>query len=239
MYIDNEQAYAALAVAAEHADKAGVPVPFLWDGSEWTTRTGERRDIPLIRRDMGGWLAGLAGALERLPSASARAAELRAQATRENLRIVLGEVEGDKAEYVRTDVEMLRVEADLVERGELGKVPDLWREIDPIKSVATEVLTASNARAIQLLSLASQFDAFRAPMRDPADWVRDLGTAPRTEHVRTALVWDAFVVAEPGLSGSLGERAGKRALFAAMDKRFGARKKLAGYEGWRGVALPA
>jgi len=178
IYIDNEQAYAALAVAAEHADKAGAPVPLLWDGSEWTTRTGERRDIPLIRRDMGAWLLGLAAELERLPSASRQAEDLRAEAAQEAIRLTLGEVEDDKEEYVRAGIEMLRVEANLLEQGEIGKVPDPWRDIKPIKSVATEVLTASNARAIQLLSLASQFDAFRAPMRDPAAWVVALGAAP-------------------------------------------------------------
>jgi hypothetical protein len=40
------------------------------------------------------------------------------------------------------------------------------------------------------------------------------------------------------LARSLGTVAGKRALFAAMDKRFGARRKLSGYEGRRGVTLP-
>ncbi|MFJ9792698.1 hypothetical protein [Streptomyces globosus] len=113
--------------------------------------------------------------------------------------------------------------------------PDVVRDIG---TVASEVESASDGRATQLLSLASQFDAFRAPLNDPAAWVRRLGTAPHNVHVRTSVVWEAFCAAEPVLARNLGTTTGKRALFAAMDKRFGARRKLAGYEGWRGVAVP-
>lgn len=107
-----------------------------------------------------------------------------------------------------------------------------------MREVASEVESASDTRATQLLSLASQFDAFRAPLNDPASWVRNLGSAPHGVHVRTTAAWEAFVTAEPVLARSLGAVTGKRALFAAMDKRFGVRRKLVGYEGWRGVALP-
>ncbi|MDX6758046.1 hypothetical protein SIN09_00940 [Streptomyces sp. F8] len=107
-----------------------------------------------------------------------------------------------------------------------------------IGAVASEVESASDGRATQLLSLASQFDAFRAPLNDPATWVRMLGTAPHNVHVRTSVVWEAFCAAEPVLARNLGTVTGKRALFAAMDKRFGTRRKLAGYEGWRGAVVP-
>ncbi|MEU0816016.1 hypothetical protein [Streptomyces mirabilis] len=141
-------------------------------------------------------------------------------------------MDATEAECTRTDAEQLSALAD---RLEVTATP---AEVTALKAVSDEILSAANGRATHLLSLASQFDPFRAPMRDPAEWVKCLGDAPRTVHVRTSAAWDAFCVAEPGVVRSLGAVAGKRALFAAMDKRFGARRKLSGYEGWRGVALP-
>ncbi|TDU04756.1 hypothetical protein EDD99_3231 [Streptomyces sp. 846.5] len=237
IYIDNASARGALAVAAQHADEAPTPLPFLWDGSEWTTPTGERRDFPLIRCGMGEWVADLAKVLEhdypyqeQDPGAAAR---LRNKASHLLISIEALDMDDFEAETTRADAEALMARADRLSRSSF----DVWQSITPLKSVADDLLSAPNGRATHLLSLASQFEAFRAPMRDPAHWVRSLGAAPRSEHVRTARVWDAFCAAEPGLSLKLGEHAGKRVLFAAMDKRFGARKKLAGYEGWRGVAL--
>ncbi|MFE3167342.1 hypothetical protein [Streptomyces sp. NPDC059224] len=236
MYIENARARAALAVAAQHADKAPNPLPFLWDGSAWATPSGERRDLPLIRGGMGDWLASLAKELDSCHACHngapdpKRAAQLRQKA--EHLLISIDPLDTANAEYIRADVALLHAEADMLE------VAVTFGEVTALKAVSDEVLSAPNGRAAHLLSLASQFDAFRAPMRDPAEWVKRLGDAPRTVHVRTSAVWDAFCLAEPGVVRSLGAVAGKRALFAAMDKRFGARRKLGGYEGWRGVALP-
>ncbi|TVZ94324.1 hypothetical protein [Streptomyces sp. BK340] len=115
--------------------------------------------------------------------------------------------------------------------------PFTLKTLQSLDTVASEILSAPDGRATHLLSLASQFDAFRAPLRDPAEWVKRLGSVPHSVHVRTSAVWEAFCAAEPVLARSLGTTGGKRALFAAMDGRFGARRKLAGYEGWRGVAL--
>ena len=59
---------------------------------------------------------------------------------------------------------------------------------DNLNDVAAELLSAPDGRATHLLSLASQFDAFRAPMSDPAQWVSRLVSAPRSAHVRTSVV---------------------------------------------------
>lgn len=237
MYIENARAHAALAVAAQHADKAPNPLPFVWDGSAWTTPSGERRDLPLIRSGMGKWLASLAEVLhscvfdDHAPDPE-RAASLRQEVERLMISIEALDLDDTEAEYTRTDAAQLSALADRLD------VAATAGEVTALKAVSDEVLSAANGRAAHLLSLASQFDTFRAPMRDPVEWVKRLGDAPRTFHVRTSAVWDAFCVAEPGVVRSLGAVAGKRALFAAMDKRFGARRKLSGYEGWRGVALP-
>ncbi|MER5529790.1 hypothetical protein ABT075_35270 [Streptomyces sp. NPDC002677] len=236
IYIDNARAHAALVVAAQHADMAPESLPFLWDGSAWTTPSGERRDLALIRSGMGKWLASLAEVLrscvfdDRAPDPK-RAARLRQEVERLMISIEALDLDDTEAEYTRTDAAQLAVQADRLD------VAATAGEVTALKAVSDEVLAAANGRATHLLSLASQFGAFRAPMRDPAQWVKYLGDAPRTVHVRTSAVWDAFCMAEPDVVRSLGAVAGKRALFAAMDKRFGARRKLSGYEGWRGLSL--
>lgn len=189
--------------------------------------------MPLIRRGMGEWLRSLADGL----NAAEKGAERR-RALRESM-----DEARYRAEDAQDDDEQERHYADMGRlRQEIDSIP-APADVTPlviqhIRDVASEVESASDTRATQLLSLASQFDAFRAPLNDPASWVRNLGSAPYGVHVRTAAAWEAFATAEPVLARSLGTGTGKRALFAAMDKRFGARRKLAGYEGWRGVPLP-
>ncbi|WEV27927.1 hypothetical protein OYE22_24205 [Streptomyces sp. 71268] len=233
-YIADASARDALEVAAMHASRADVPVPFVWNGAQWATQGGEWRDWPLIRREVGGWLRGLADALSGDGALTERRRRARRQldAAREALEDAGVSEEEEERQTQIIGVAYKELEAT---RGAVTVQPALVRDM---RVVASEIESASDARATQLLSLASQFDAFRASLSDPASWVRSLGTAPRGVHVRTAAVWEAFSAAEPVLARSLGMTTGKRALFAAMDKRFGARRKLAGYEGWRGVALP-
>jgi hypothetical protein len=235
MYIENARARTALESAAQHAANASTPLPFLWDGSTWTTPTGERRDLALIRRGIGEWLADLAEANDPTRIAE-RIENLRSQAKELHSRLQWGEVSEAEEEQTRADAHTLAMQADSLERT-LSEQPDARPWDLTLRTVAEEMLSSSNGRAEHLLSLASQFDAFRAPMRDPADWVKSLGDAPRSIHVRTSTTWEAFCTAEPGVVRSLGTTGTKRALYAAMDRRFGARRKLGGYEGWRGVAL--
>ncbi|QRX94325.1 hypothetical protein [Streptomyces noursei] len=211
----------------------GAPVPFVWSGAQWTTPGGEWRDWPLVRRGMGEWLRGLADALD--------AGEENEKLRRELQGYLL---DSRVAAHNATDPDDKRWHQDVAD----GLARDLEAipapvDVSPLvvrslRDVASEIESASDARATQLLSLASQFDAFRAALNDPATWVKRLGAAPYSVHVRTSAVWEAFCAAEPVLSRSLGAVMGKRALFAAMDKRFGTRRKLSGYEGWRGVSLP-
>ncbi|KNB49185.1 hypothetical protein AC230_28115 [Streptomyces caatingaensis] len=236
-YIDDAVARSALETAAQHADKAGRPTPFVWTGADWTTPGGERRDLPLIRRGMGEWLrdlgAGLHAAHAEAVDARARWKYLMDQMRELRIQANAATDPGAK-EYLNEAADELARDASYIHIPAAPIDPDV---VPVIGSVASEILSAPNSRATQLLSLASQFESFRAPMRDPGEWVKRLAAAPRSVHVRTTAVWDAFCVAEPVLARSLGATAGKRALFAAMDRRFGARRKLAGYEGWRGVAL--
>lgn len=232
-YIADMSARDALEAAARHADRASGPVPFVWSGAQWTTPGGEWRDWPLIRRDMGAWLRALADGLDadRVNAERRRLLRDRMDAVRDALPDAATDEEEDRLMVamgaLREELESIPAPVDVA--------PALVRDM---RTVASEMESASDARATQLLSLASQFDAFRAALNDPAAWVRRLGAAPRGVHVRTSAVWEAFAADEPVLSRSLGMVTGKRALFAAMDRRFGARRKLAGYEGWRGVQLP-
>ncbi|MFJ7997142.1 hypothetical protein ACIQ7D_08310 [Streptomyces sp. NPDC096310] len=183
---------------------------------------------------MGEWLRGLADALdsEEVNEGRRRALRDRLEAARDALPDAATE---EEEERLLVSLGALRQQLDSIP-APAGVAPGV---IHRVRDVASEIESASDGRATQLLSLASQFDAFRASLSDPATWVRNLGAAPHGMHVRTSVVWEAFVTAEPVLARSLGTVTGKRALFAAMDKRFGARRKLSGYEGWRGVALPA
>ncbi|MGV9562569.1 hypothetical protein [Streptomyces sp. NPDC003480] len=182
---------------------------------------------------MGEWLRAVATGLDAAESDAERREELRRHMHDARFAAFHATDPDDKqwhtdvANGLARDLEAIPAPARIA--------PALVRDI---RTVASEIEAASDARATQLLSLASQFDAFRAPLNDPAAWVKRLGAAPHSVHVRTSAVWEAFATAEPVLSRSLGTVTGKRALFAAMDKRFGARRKLSGYEGWRGVALP-
>ncbi|MGW3045124.1 hypothetical protein ACWC9T_34930 [Kitasatospora sp. NPDC001159] len=209
-------------------------VPFVWDGGQWVTVDGQWRDLPLIRRGMGEWLLAAASASDVDPAEEERRRDLRAREL--DARFAANQAPTPEAQ------EELHQIADGFAR-ELAFMPDRisldFVICSRMRDVASEMLSGSVGRANQLLSLASQFDAFRAAMKDPADWVARLSAAPRTEHVRTSAVWEAFSLAEPVLARSLGTKTGKSVLFAAMDKRFGARRKLSGYEGWRGVALTA
>ncbi|MCX4781112.1 hypothetical protein [Streptomyces sp. NBC_01264] len=208
-------------------------MPFVWNGAQWTTPAGEWRDWPLIRRDMGGWLRSLVEGVEADASNKERQRALRESLDEARNRAEDAQSD-EEQEHHYAEVGRLRQELDsLPAPAEVA--PSVVRDI---ATVASEVESASDARATQLLSLASQFDAFRAPLNDPAAWVRMLGTAPHSAHVRTSVVWEAFCAAEPVLARNMGTTAGKRALFTAMDKRFGARRKLAGYEGWRGAVAP-
>ncbi|WP_236241668.1 hypothetical protein [Streptomyces sp. CC228A] len=223
----------ALDTAAQHADRAGTPLPFVWSGAQWTTPGGEWRDWPLIRRGMGEWLRAVVAGLNADEGSAERRSVLR-----DRMGVIMDAL--PDATTAEEEDDLLASMAAL--RKELESIP-APANVDPaierdVRAVASEIESASDARATQLLSLASQFEAFRAPLNDPAAWVKRLGTAPHSAHVRTSAVWDAFASAEPVLARSLGTVTGKRALFAAMDKRFGARRKLSGYEGWRGVALP-
>ncbi|MFE7115837.1 hypothetical protein ACFU99_10495 [Streptomyces sp. NPDC057654] len=237
-YVDDASARMALETAAQCAEEAGRKIPFVWSGTAWTTPDGEWRDLPLVRRGMGAWLREVADGID----AAAANGERRAK-----LRYALG-VAHEAADNATSDDEGER---------HIATIGALYRELDALptpvgtgladvspvvlarlRDVASEIESASGARAAQLLSVASQFDAFRAVLSDPATWVRNLGAAPYGTHVRTSAIWEAFCAAEPALVRSLGTVTAKRAVFAAMDKRFGARRKLSGYEGWRGVALP-
>ncbi|MBT2453909.1 hypothetical protein [Streptomyces sp. ISL-86] len=182
---------------------------------------------------MGAWLHSLVEGVEADASSKERRSALW-----ESL-----DAARDRAEDAQSDEEQEHHYAEMGRlRQELESLPAPVHVapavVRDIGTVASEVESASDARATQLLSLASQFDAFRAPLNDPAAWVRMLGTAPHNVHVRTSAAWDAFCAAEPVLARNLGATTGKRTLFAAMDKRFGARRKLAGYEGWRGAVVP-
>ncbi|MFE6053525.1 hypothetical protein ACFQ6N_22460 [Kitasatospora sp. NPDC056446] len=234
MYLENASARRAWEAAAELVGWDGVPVvPFVWSGTQWVTPAGEWRDIPLIRRGMGEWLVAAARKLADVPGERERQQELRGRML--DARFSASQAaDGEREALERISDELARELAFAPEVHRLSDDPSLPRHV---KTVADEMLSASDTRATQLLSLASQFDPFRAPMRDPADWVVALGAAPRSEHVRTSTVWEAFSVDEPALARSLGVRVGKSVLFAAMDKRFGARRKLGGYDGWRGVML--
>ncbi|MFF2925133.1 hypothetical protein ACFVTP_22445 [Streptomyces celluloflavus] len=230
-YIADTSARSALEAAARYADRGG-PVPFVWSGAQWTTPGGEWRDWPLIRRGMGEWLRGLVAGLDAEGGSAERRKSLR-DAMHDHRFAALHTTDADdkawhteRADALTRDLDALPAPANVA--------PSLIREL---RTVASEIESASDTRASQLLSLASQFDAFRAPLNDPATWVRNLGAAPYGTHVRTSAVWEAFAAAEPVLARSLGTVTGKRAVFAAMDKRFGARRKLSGYEGWRGVSL--
>ncbi|WP_370220045.1 hypothetical protein [Kitasatospora sp. GAS1066B] len=235
-YVDDALALRVWEAAAAVASGPEVPVvPFVWDGGQWVTQGGEYRDLPLIRRGMGEWLLAVAVEMDAAGSAAARRTKLRDRLSE------LYEAMPD----ARTEDEEDRLSAEMGEVRRLLDLEDARMRIavdyvtaHRTRDIAEEMRSASVGRANQLLSQASQFDAFRAAMKDPADWVARLSAAPRTEHVRTSAVWEAFSVAEPALARSLGARTGKSVLFAAMDRRFGARRKLSGYEGWRGAALP-
>ncbi|MEU4302175.1 hypothetical protein [Kitasatospora aureofaciens] len=235
-YVDDALALRVWEAAAAVASLPGVPVvPFVWDGGRWVTQGGEYRDLPLIRRGMGEWLLAVAVEMDAASSSAARRTKLRDRLSG------LYEAMPD----ARTEEEETRLTTEIGEVRRLLGIEDARARItvdyataQRARDVAEEIRSASVGRANQLLSQASQFDAFRAVMKDPAEWVAALGTAPRNEHVRTSAVWEAFSLAEPALARSLGIKTGKRLLFAAMDKRFGARRKLSGYEGWRGAALP-
>ncbi|WAL71615.1 hypothetical protein OU787_08910 [Kitasatospora sp. YST-16] len=238
-YMDDTLARQAWDAAAGVASWRDAPaVPFTWSGARWETPAGEWRDLALIRRGMGEWLANLAGWLRyenyEAMTLAERKAELERGVRKFELDALMILTDAGAKAYAQRQADALRREAAGID------VPPMTVElveIEAMEAVSGEMLSATDARATQLLSLASQFDAFRALMRDPADWVSRLVPAPRSEHVRTSLVWEAFTAAEPVLAGALGSRTGKRLLFAAMDKRFGARRKLGGYDGWRGVAL--
>ncbi|MGP3969430.1 hypothetical protein [Streptomyces sp. 6N223] len=238
-YIDDAAARRALEFAAQHADKASSEVPYRWNGSSWTTPGGEWRDLPLIRRGVGEWLGRLVGDVRDFEDRQVIAEQERRAALMEEVRRLETAFSQPHMDPGARDL-LVRQAIEKDEEAKRIVIPDgaLDLEIlDALKAVSGEILSASDTRATQLLSLASQFDAFRAPMRDPAEWVARLTPGPRSAHVRASVVWEAFSVAEPVLARSLGVRTGKRLLFAAMDRRFGTRRKLAGYEGWRGVAL--
>lgn len=231
-YIADASARSALEAAAGYADRAGVPVPFVWSGAQWTTPGGEWRDWPLIRRGMGEWLRAVVAGLDAAGSDGERREEVQRH-MRDARFAAFHAIDPDDKQWHTDVAEGLARDLAAIP-APVHAAPSLVRDL---RSVASEIESASDARATQLLSLASQFEAFRAPLNDPASWVRNLGAAPYGTHVRTSAVWEAFATAEPVLARSLGTVTGKRALFAAMDVRFGARRKLSGYEGWRGVAL--
>ncbi|MFG2936655.1 hypothetical protein [Streptomyces sp. NPDC048282] len=235
-YIDDVAARRALETAAQHADKARDPLPFVWTGASWATPGGEWRDLPLIRKGVGDWLADVVAGLRwhYAPAIEAgeRRADLERQAESVDTSALLTEA-GARALLHQKAASLRQAAAAIT----TPPAPFALETLQSLDTVASEMLSAPDGRATHLLSLASQFDAFRAPLRDPAEWVKRLGSAPHSVHVRTSAVWEAFCAAEPVLARSLGTTGGKRALFAAMDGRFGARRKLAGYEGWRGVAL--
>ncbi|MGW4809176.1 hypothetical protein [Kitasatospora sp. NPDC004272] len=61
-YMDDALARRAREASAHVASWQGEPaVPFAWSGARWETPAGQWRDLPLIRRGMGEWLANLAG----------------------------------------------------------------------------------------------------------------------------------------------------------------------------------
>ncbi|GAA5011685.1 hypothetical protein [Kitasatospora paranensis] len=234
-YIDDTLARQAWEVAAAMAARPGVPaVPFVWDGGQWVTLGGQWRDVPMIRRGLGEWLLAAAKSVDAGLSEESRRRGLRAHLLEAQIS-AREATDPDEQAYFRAAAEGLSAELELISEP-LG-IPDNPALVKRMSEVASELLSASTGRANQLLAIASQFDAFRAAMKDPADWVAGLSAVPRSEHVRTSAVWDAFSLAEPVLARSLGVRTGKSLLFAAMDKRFGARRKLSGYEGWRGVTL--
>lgn len=238
-YVDDAVARRALETAAHHAGESGRPVPFTWSGASWSTPEGEWRDLPLIRRGMGEWLTHLADYYRYLNQDALSLAEEK-EDLREQVRTLRRAA--DRATDAEAGVRLLGQAARLSAEARAITVPPLpvaLGDMNALRAVSGELLSASDARATHLLSLASQFDEFRAPLRDPAVWVSRLLSAPRSAHARSSAVWDAFCAAEPVLSDALGKRTGKRLLFAAMDRRFGRRRRLAGYEGWRGVVLPS
>ncbi|MFE2546758.1 hypothetical protein [Actinacidiphila glaucinigra] len=235
-YIDDVAARRALETAAQHAGHARDPLPFVWTGASWATPGGEWRDLPLIRKGVGDWLSDVADGLRWYYAPAIEAEEQRADLER---RASSAETNAAYAEagaraLLHQEAASLRRDAAAIAT---PPAPVALETLQSLGTVASEMLSAPDTRATHLLSLASQFDAFRAPLRDPAEWVKRLGSAPHSVHVRTSAAWEAFCAAEPVLARSLGTTGGKRALFTAMDSRFGARRKLAGYEGWRGVAL--
>lgn len=236
-YVDDVAARGVLELVARHADKARDPLPYVWTGASWTTPGGEWRDLPLIRKGLGEWLADVVAGLRWYYAPAMEADERRAELERraKSAELDAGFAESGAAVLLHEQAAVLRRDAAAIET---PPAPFTLESLHALGSVVSEMLSASDARATQLLSLASQFETFRAPMRDPAAWVKRLGAAPHSVHVRTSAAWEAFATAEPVLARSLGTVTGKRALFAAMDKRFGARRKLSGFDGWRGVSLP-
>ncbi|MFD4785615.1 hypothetical protein ACFWN1_00695 [Streptomyces sp. NPDC058459] len=182
---------------------------------------------------MGEWLRGLADVFDAGENTEERRKSL-GDAMRDHRFAAMHSMDGDDQAWHTERADAPTLELDALP-APVNVPVTVMRDL---RAVANEIESASDARSTQLLSLASQFDAFRAPLNDPASWVRNLGAAPYGTHVRTSAVWEAFASAEPVLARSLGTVTGKRALFTAMDKRFGARRKLSGYEGWRGVSLP-
>lgn len=81
-YIDDVAARRALETAAQHADKARDPLPFVWTGASRATPGGEWRDLPLIRKGVGDWLADVAAGLRWYYAPAIEAGERRAELER-------------------------------------------------------------------------------------------------------------------------------------------------------------
>jgi hypothetical protein len=246
-YIEDSQSRAALAVASLCTEATPTRVPYRYDGAAWVMQAGERHDLALIRRGMGDWLTTLADIADdaaevNQPLPIWLAGELRMQviALRDKARdsgLLSDEASRLEAEALGLlDTARILIGAASEQQEKGSKPYILARELHEL---ARDMHSAPSGRARHLLELASQFDGFRAPNREPADWVATLGVVPRSVHVRVTEVWQAFCAAEPALSARLGTTGGRRALYAAMDKRYGVRTKLGGYSGWRGVGMPA
>ncbi|MFD8027926.1 hypothetical protein ACFV3F_04065 [Streptomyces sp. NPDC059717] len=151
-YIDDVAARRALETAAQHADKARDPLPFVWTGASWTTPGGEWRDLPLIRKGVGDWLADVAAGLRwyYAPAIEAeeRRAELERQANMAETNALFAEAEARA---------LLHREADSLRRDAAAittpPTPFAMETLQSLEAVASEMLSAPDARATHLLSL--------------------------------------------------------------------------------------
>ncbi|MCZ4609607.1 hypothetical protein O3S80_38740 [Streptomyces sp. Lzd4kr] len=126
---------------------------------------------------MGEWLADVAAGLRWYYAPAIEAGERRAELERRAGTIETNALlaEAEARAFLHQEAASLRHAAAAITT---PPAPFALKTLQSLDTVASEMLSAPDGRATHLLSLASQFDAFRAPLRDPAEWVKRLGSAP-------------------------------------------------------------